>query len=50
MVASRPSEVDPDDIRDWYDMAYGFFLALGLNPERADELAVDVAFEDDWKL
>lgn len=49
-VDSRPEQIDPNDVRDWYDMAYGFFLALGFDPETADELAIDATFEDTWKF
>ena len=38
----RPEEVDPDDERDWFDLAYGFFLALTSNPEQAMELTLRV--------
>lgn len=32
-------EVDPDDARDWSDMAFGYFLARGYDPEGAEALA-----------
>lgn len=39
IVHDRSDEVDPDDERDWFDMALGFFLALGFDVETAYELA-----------
>jgi hypothetical protein len=39
LVYDRASTVDEQDERDWYDMAYGFFLALGFDVEDAHALA-----------
>ena len=38
-VSSRARRIDPDDSIDWYDMAFGFFLALGFKPREAHEMA-----------
>jgi hypothetical protein len=37
-----PVNFDPNDEYHWESMAYGFFLALGADPERARRLARQV--------
>lgn len=37
-----PVNFDPDNEYHWPSMAYGFFLALGADPERAQRLAMKV--------
>ena len=34
-----PQEVDPDGEYDWWDMAFGFFMGLGFEPDDAADLA-----------
>lgn len=38
----RDKNVDPDDECDWFDLAYGFFLGMGLEPEHALNVAEEV--------
>jgi hypothetical protein len=38
-IFEKAKEIDPDDERDWFDMAYGFFLALGFESETASDMA-----------
>ncbi len=38
-IYDRSSEIDPHDERDWYCMAYGWFLAKGASVEEAHRLA-----------
>jgi len=39
------SEIDPDQERDWFDMAYGFMLALDFKPDVAMILATELQNE-----
>lgn len=39
-VLDKSESIDPDGERDWFDLCYGFFLALIPDPDRAMELAV----------
>lgn len=41
-VFDRQHEIDPTFERDWFDMAFGFFLARGLSPDDALELTLEV--------
>jgi hypothetical protein len=43
-VVARAEEVDPDDERDWYDMAVGFFLGAGLPIDASVEHALEVTY------
>jgi hypothetical protein len=43
-VVDRPDAVDPDGERDWWDLAYGFFLALGFDVETAQDMAGEVHY------
>lgn len=45
-VNDREQEVDPEQERDWFDLAYGFFLALDFEPSAASSMAVHVTAED----
>lgn len=38
-IHQQEDEIDPDQERDWFDLAYGFFLGKGVDAERAFELA-----------
>ena len=38
-VYDRAEEVDPDGEYDWWDMAFGFFMGLGFEPDDAADLA-----------
>jgi hypothetical protein len=38
-VFDRAKLIDPQDEEDWFSMAVGFFLALGVEVSRAFELA-----------
>lgn len=40
-VSTRPDDVDPEEAHDWFDLAYGFFLGKGLEPNHAKKLAVE---------
>lgn len=44
-VYERAKEIDPEEERDWYDLAIGFFLGCGLTSKRATELAVQMMQE-----
>lgn len=35
---------------DWYDMSLGFFIALGLPIEQAEELACHVRYDENYWL
>jgi hypothetical protein len=37
--------IDPDDERDWFDMAYGFMLALEFQADDAMRLACELLAE-----
>jgi hypothetical protein len=41
-ISDRVSIVDPLCERDWFDVAYGFFLGKYIEPSRAYELAVEL--------
>lgn len=36
------NDVDPAMARDWFDMAYGFGLACGLQPDKAYDFALNL--------
>jgi hypothetical protein len=43
-VCARSQAVDPQGERDWYDLSYGFFLGLGLDPEDAHTAANEARY------
>lgn len=42
-VFDRFEEIDPGDEQDWFSMAVGYFLAFGVEVQRAYELASPAA-------
>lgn len=44
-VYNRAAEVDPDEERMWFDIAYGYFMAKGLEPEAAYALATTARYK-----
>lgn len=44
-VCYRSAEVDPKENFDWYVLSTGFFLACGLSPEVAVEMALHVRYD-----
>ena len=47
-VCERAVIVDPDGVLDWKSLANGFFLAIGLQPLEAHELARRLEAEKYW--
>lgn len=45
-VYDRAEEVDADQERDWFDLAYGFALALDVEPEEAYEWASQARYSE----
>jgi hypothetical protein len=37
-IFARSDVIDPAGERDWVDMAYGFLMGLGFEPEKAEAL------------
>ncbi len=40
-VYDRAKEIDPENERDWFDMAYGYFLGNGVDRDTAFDLALE---------
>ena len=47
-VCERATDIDPHGDRDWYSMSYGFFLAVGLDPEEATRCALEAKDKSYW--
>ena len=47
-ICNRSKEVDPESERDWYCMSYGFFLALGLSIEDAEDAACKARYDHQY--
>lgn len=43
-VCRRAQEIDPDSEHEWFSLSLGFFLASGLDPERAHFLSTYVRY------
>lgn len=44
-VCERSSEVDPSEELDWYSLSLGFFIACGLTPDIATDMAIHVRYD-----
>jgi len=47
-VCERRDDVDPDEEQDWFSLSLGFFLALGIDADRAYSLSTWVRYDQQY--
>lgn len=43
-VCLKDKEIDPQGAQDWFSLSLGYFIALGINPNKAHELSMTARY------